>query len=273
MSTEAKQSTYPLNDLARQCLYQADLALKLEVTRQARQLSLENKLDFTRTTPPLPAAEVIFSSHLNWVHPRDLPRRQLSTTEGKISFLHAIAHIEFMAIHLAWDIIYRFPDMPDAFYRDWLQVADEEVLHFSLLRQRLIDLGSDYGELPVHKGLWKIAEDTADNLLARLALVPRCMEARGLDVTPGMIRKLEQTSDPASVEILTRILNDEVGHVKIGSRWFFHLCEQHKLIAEDTFFELVETYLNTRISGPFNLDLRKKAGFTESELKRLQAYS
>ncbi|MBS4050616.1 MAG: ferritin-like domain-containing protein, partial [Methylomonas sp.] len=203
-------------DLAERCLFDTDITHKLEVTHQARQLAQAGQLSFEPAAPPRPIADTLFPDKPLLLMPRDMPRRRLDTRDGKAAFFHALAHIEFMAIYLAWDIIYRFRGLPDAFYRDWLKIADEEALHFELLRRHLSSFGVGYGDLPAHKGLWTHAEDTADDILARLAVVPRCMEARGLDVTPAMIEKLRGLGDDAGVAILQRIYRDEVGHVERG---------------------------------------------------------
>jgi uncharacterized ferritin-like protein (DUF455 family) len=199
-----------------------------------------------------------------------MPRRKFTTRKGLCAFFHAIAHIEFIAIYLAWDILYRFRGMPDQFYQDWLSVAYEESLHFDMIRQHLRSMGIDYGDLPAHQGLWDIAEETADDLLARLALVPRYLEARGLDVTPAMIEKFTQLGDQQSVAILTRILNDEVRHVQLGSDWFNSVCQQRKLDPEQTYRELVTSRLKGKPKGPLNKELRKQAGFSEAELTWLE---
>ena len=242
------------------------------MTRQAKHLDELEQLRFDDDSgAPQPIAMVRFPERPATVDPRELPRRKLTTPDGRAALLHALAHIEFTAIHLAWDLLYRFRGLPDEFYRDWLAVAAEEALHFELLRGRLRELGCDYGDLPAHRGLWDVAEDTAGDVAARLALVPRCMEARGLDVTPGMIAKLEQIGDEPSAAILRRILHDEVGHVALGSRWFRWVCEQRRDAPEDTYFRLVETYLRSEVRGPYNRNLRLQAGFTERELIRLEA--
>ncbi|MEJ2654165.1 MAG: ferritin-like domain-containing protein [Acidihalobacter sp.] len=149
-----------------------------------------------------------------------MPRRGLGTREGRAALVHAVAHIEFNAINLALDAVYRFRSLPRAYYDDWLRVADEEARHFMLLADRLTDFGMRYGDLPAHNGLWEMAVKTADDWLLRMALVPRVLEARGLDVTPGMIERLRQAGDMETVAALEVILREEVGHVAIGSRWF-----------------------------------------------------
>lgn len=257
-------------DLAAQCLFTESIEVKLKVTKLAAQLAAENRLAFISTGKPQLIAHTVFPLRPILVEPRKLSRRGLSTPEGRASLLHSIAHIEFYAIHLAWDIVYRFRDQPEAFYRDWLKVAAEEALHFSLLSQRLRGFEVDYGDFAAHKGLWEIAELTTHDLLARLALVPRTMEARGLDVTPGIIKKFKQINDSESVVVLERILHDEIEHVAIGSRWFRSFCEAKGLDSEDTYIAYVKRLFKGKIRRPINRELRKQAGFTDAELARLE---
>jgi len=205
------------------------------------------------------------------VSPASLPRRGLGTVSGRIALLHAVAHIEFNAINLALDAAVRFNGMPHDFYRDWLSVAFDEARHFRLLAARLDELGAAYGDLPAHNGLWEMAEKTAHDPLVRMALVPRVLEARGLDVTPGMIEKLRGAGDDQSVACLEIILEEEVRHVAIGSRWFRHLCAERGLAPESTFQSLLHEHYAGGLRGPFNHPARLAAGFTESELAELEA--
>ncbi|WJW74506.1 ferritin-like domain-containing protein [Thiohalobacter sp. IOR34] len=205
------------------------------------------------------------------VAPRDLPRRRLSSVAGRAALLHAIAHIEFNAINLAWDAVCRFPDMPEAFYRDWARVAAEEATHFRLLRERLQALDHDYGDFPAHNGLWQAALDTRHDVLLRMALVPRVLEARGLDVTPGIMQRLRRAGDEASVAVLEVILREEIGHVEIGSRWFHYCCRERGLPPAATFRRLLEAHMAGRIRGPFHYEARSRAGFTAEELALLDA--
>lgn len=205
------------------------------------------------------------------VRPGDLPRRGLGSIEGRIALLHAVAHIEFNAINLALDAALRFPNMPAPFQHDWLSVAIDEARHFRLLRQRLGELGADYGDLPAHNGLWDMAEKTAHDVLVRMALVPRVLEARGLDVTPGMIDRLTHVGDTASVACLEVILTEEVRHVAIGSHWYRKLCLERGLDPEVTFRRLLEQHFTGSLRGPFNIDARRRAGFSDQELKQLAA--
>jgi uncharacterized ferritin-like protein (DUF455 family) len=208
---------------------------------------------------------------LRLVAPSEVPRRRLRSRHGAIAFLHALAHIELNAIDLAWDCIQRFRDLPEDYYDDWVAVARDEAAHFVLLRTRLRDLGADYGDLPAHNGLWEMAEKTAGDALERMALVPRFLEARGLDVAPGMIERLERAGDAASAAIVRRILDEEVAHVAAGSRWFRYLCALRGLDPDDEFLRLIDAHLGGKMRGPFNLPDRDRAGFTPREMAGIQA--
>lgn len=205
------------------------------------------------------------------VAPRDLARRRPTGIRGRAALIHAVAHIEFNAINLAWDAVQRFRDLPAAFYADWVRVAAEESEHFGLMRGRLQDLGFDYGDFPAHDGLWDMARRTAHDPLVRMALVPRVLEARGLDVTPGMIERLRAGGDTETADRLGIILRDEVGHVAAGTRWFRALCAERGLDPESVFFELLATHLRGEIRCPLNLPDRERAGFEAAELERLSA--
>ena len=252
------------------CLHSADIIKKIAVTHHTRKLLKTGCLSFESSIPVLPITNIRFPDKPQLLTPRDMPKRRLKSSLGKIAFFHALAHIEFVAIYLAWDIVYRFRGLPDKFYQDWLRVADEEAQHFEMIRKHLLFMGVDYGDLPAHHGLWGHAEDTAEDVLARLAIVPRCMEARGLDVTPKMIEKFKMLNDQKSVELLTKILNDEVGHVQIGSYWFKKLCKQAGYDHEEKYKELVTKYYVGKPKGPFNRELRIIAGFTNSEINWLE---
>ena len=205
------------------------------------------------------------------VHPRELPRRGFGSNEGRAAFIHAVAHIEFNAIDLAWDAVYRFRGMPDAYYADWVSVANDEARHFSLLRARLKEFGHDYGDFDAHNGLWEMAEKTAHDGLARMALVPRVLEARGLDVTPGMIVKLRALGDDATADILEVILREEVAHVAAGSRWYRWHCERAGVEPRARFRELLHEYATGVLHKPFNTEARLEAGFDIEELESLLA--
>jgi len=202
------------------------------------------------------------------VSPRLVGRRSMATVEGRAMLAHALAHIEFNAVNLALDALWRFPDMPAAYYADWLQVSKEEAYHFTLLSEHLDSLGYAYGDFPGHDSLWEMVEKTKGDVLARMALVPRTLEARGLDAIPPLRAKLAQAGDMAAAAILDIILRDEVGHVEIGNRWYGFLCEARGLPLRATYDELVVRYKAPVLKGPFNLEARRRAGFTEEELAR-----
>ncbi len=193
-------------------------------------------------------------------------KRSAHTVEGRAALLHALAHIELNAIDLALDIVWRFADLPKQFYIDWAIVAQEEAIHFSLLADHLSGLGYHYGDFPAHTGLWDMAERTKGDLLARLALVPRTLEARGLDASPPVRDKLLSAGDKRGAEILSIILRDEIGHVATGNRWFRWLCNQRDLDPIAAYKALTVQYCAPKLRGPFNLEARRAAGFDEAEL-------
>jgi len=195
-----------------------------------------------------------------------MPRRGFGSVEGRAVMMHAIAHIEFNAINLALDAVQRFPNMPESYYSDWLQVALEEAYHFELIRAHLRHLGGEYGDYDAHGGLWEMCEKTNHDVLTRMALVPRVLEARGLDVTPGIQQKLAQAGDDNAVSILDIILHDEIGHVKIGNRWFQYCCKQQGLEPLHTFTALLAEYYPKGLMGPYNMIAREQAGFSQQEM-------
>ena len=203
---------------------------------------------------------------LKLVPPRRVPKRGVGSLAGRLALMHAVAHIEFNAINLALDAVHRFRDMPDAYYADWLQVAVEEARHFALVRAYLQGHGSDYGDHPAHDGLWQMAVNTADDVLERMALVPRVLEARGLDVTPNLILRLGQARDTEAADILTVIYEEELGHVAAGTQWFRHLCAERGLEPVFTFFSLLSRHFPDGMHGPYNLPARRQAGFSEREI-------
>ncbi|BCM12345.1 hypothetical protein MAFF241648_15350 [Ralstonia solanacearum] len=215
--------------------------------------------------PGRPAAPVL-------VPPSEVPRRRaIDTPHGRAVLLHALAHIEFNAINLALDAVWRLAGMPVAFYRDWMRVAAEEATHFSLLSAHLATLDCRYGDHPAHDGLWQMTEKTAADPLARMALVPRTLEARGLDASPPIRAKLAAAGDMAAAGILDIILRDEIGHVAVGNRWYRWLCERAGLDPLPTYRRLAEQYGAPRLRGPFNLDARRQAGFDDDEIAALEA--
>ena len=200
-----------------------------------------------------------------------LAPRPVHTLRGRAGLLHALAHIELNAIDLAADVLWRFAGLPDAFYRDWLRVLREEALHFELLRDHLATLGFAYGDFPAHRALWDMAERTRGDVLARVALVPRTLEARGLDASPAVRRKLHAAGDHAAAAIVDTILADEIGHVAVGNRWYAWLCAQRGLEPMATYAELTLRHGAPVLRPPFNLEARAAAGFSAAEIDALQA--
>lgn len=194
--------------------------------------------------------------------PRDVPRRKPGTAVGRVAILHAVAHIELNAVDLHWDLIARFShvQMPVGYYDDWVKAADEESKHFNLMADCLEEQDSHYGALPAHAGMWRAAEDTALDMMGRLAVVPMVLEARGLDVTPGMIRIFKQAKHENAVQALETIYAEEVGHVAYGSKWFHFLCGRHEKDPKDLFHHLVRKYFHSTLKPPFNEEKRAEAG-------------
>lgn len=230
---------------------------------------LMNQLDNLEQQHDYPVehiAQAGLPDRLSLVPPRKLKRRSIQSQAGRNVLMHAIAHIEFNAINLALDAAYRFRQQPPKYYHDWLSVAADEARHFSLLLAYLRNNGCDYGDHPAHNGLWEMAAQTAGDVVARMALVPRVLEARGLDVTPGMIKRLASVGDIAATRILNIIYQDEIGHVAIGSHWFFYHCSVAKLEPRSTFLHMIKTHLHGELKGPFNTSARLKAGFDAQEM-------
>lgn len=263
--------TSSLLEAARTCLNAASPEAKVGATHEAAAAYLRGELVVpTGASPPEPIGMPGRPERPRLVHPRELPRRGLGTEQGRAAFIHAIAHIEFNAIDLAWDAVYRFRGMPPEYYADWVSCAADEARHFEMLRRRLQALGHDYGDFDAHNGLWEMAARTADDGLARMALVPRVLEARGLDVTPGMIQRLTGVGDTETVAILEVILREEVAHVAAGSRWFRWHCERAGVEPRSTFRSLLNEYARAVLYGPFNHEARGRAGFDEEELRMLE---
>lgn len=255
---------------ARLCLDCCDPNEKVRLTRFYVCLWRDGLLDRESDKPVDAIPEPGRPPKPDLVAPSKVAKRSVNSEQGKQALVHAICHIEFNAINLAWDAVYRFRDMPDDYYDDWLTVADEEAYHFSLLRRRLQEMGCDYGDFDAHNGLWEMACKTHHDVLVRMALVPRVLEARGLDVTPGMMQRLRSSGDLRTVVLLEIILRDEIGHVAIGSRWFKYCCQQRNLDEEQEFESLLHEYMKGYIKGPFFEKARLEAGFSENELKMLK---
>ena len=260
----------PLRHRALAVLALTDPALKTAETRElmaAAQAGVHviDAQPVIATPPGLPGRPAL----PRLVPASQVPGRSPFTLAGRAALIHAICHIEFNAINLALDAVWRFAGMPERYYLDWLQVAGEEALHFSLLREHLQTLGHDYGDFDAHDGLWQMTDATASDIVARMALVPRTLEARGLDATPPIQAKLRKAGDHRAVAILDIILRDEIGHVAIGNRWYAWLCARDGLDAEALYPQLVARYAAPRLRGPFNLAARRAAGFSEAELDAL----
>ena len=203
--------------------------------------------------------------------PRAMPRRSTQGLRGRIALLHAIAHIELNAVDMTWDLVGRFAHvaLPRSFFDDWVEVAAEEAGHFALVSRRLGELGAAYGDLPAHDGLWQAAQATADSLIARIAIVPLVLEARGLDVSPGLIASLEAAGDTASAAVLGVIYRDEKRHVAYGAKWFRWLAEQAGLAPEPLFHDLVRRNFRGGLKPPFNDRARAEAGLMPGFFKPL----
>ncbi|MCD9096029.1 ferritin-like domain-containing protein [Luteimonas fraxinea] len=272
MSTVVVADAADLFAAARHCLDARDPDDKIALTGAYARRFREGALPLdTNARAPAPIGMPGRPERPKLVHPRELPRRGFGSDEGRAAFIHAIAHIELNAIDLGWDAVYRFRDLPADYYADWVSVAADEARHFVLLRDRLRALGFDYGDFDAHNGLWEMCEKTAHDGMARMALVPRVLEARGLDVTPGMIVKLRSLGDHETVVVLEVILREEVAHVAAGSRWFRWFCARRGVQPESTFRDLLSEYARAVLHGPFNIDARAAAGFSEEELASLQA--
>lgn len=256
-----------LRDACYLALMENDPAIKCQQVAQLHQQIFE-KPSFAPatihavTTPGRPEKPEL-------VAPRYVKKRGISTRLGRNHLMHALAHIEFNAINLALDAVYRFSEQPDDFYLDWLRVAADEARHFLLVCDYLALHDAAYGDFPAHDGLWDMCRRTENDVVDRMALVPRVLEARGLDVTPALIEKLKEHDDQAAVAVVTTIYNDEIEHVRIGSKWFIHQCEQRQLDPPKTFFACIEKYEYGGMRAPFNLPARKQAGFTADELENI----
>lgn len=260
-----------VHSAAASCIAACSPTEKVRLTHVVAEAFRAGALEVPGDAPaPLPIAAPGRPERPRLVLPREVPQRGLGSVEGRAAFLHAIAHIEFNAINLAWDAVYRFRGMPHDYYRDWIGVADDEARHFAMLSARLGELGFAYGDFDAHNGLWEMAEKTADSGLRRMALVPRVLEARGLDVTPGMIARLRSNGDDASAKILEVILGEEVAHVAAGTRWFHWHCERDGLAPGREFIRLVRETVRGGMRGPFNRPARLAAGFEEHEIRSLE---
>ncbi len=258
-------------DAVHDCLMQSDVETKLRDTHQLHVDWQAGKLSRQVDAKPvqaIPAPGRPAKPEL--VHPRKVKQRKLTSPAGRMALLHAVSHIEFNAINLALDAAYRFRDMPDEYYADWLKVASEEAYHFGLMRDRMALLDGAYGDMPAHNGLWEQACKTDYDVLVRMALVPRVLEARGLDVTPPMIEKLRVVGDDETIAVLEIILRDEIGHVQVGSHWYRYCCELEGLEPEAHFRTLLREVMKAPLRGPFYEEGRLLAGFSAEEMEQLR---
>lgn len=253
--------------LAYACLSEHILDNKLTLSKKTAKSILDGCVEISPTEVSSKLISVGRPEKPELVAPKELPKRNLQTIEGRAAMIHSFAHIEFNAINLVWDLICRFQDMPMEFYLDWAQVAAEETRHFELLRQQLNQQGYDYGDFSAHNGLWEIADKTAHNLLLRLAVVPRIMEARGLDVTPDLISRFRQVKDETTSMLLELILEEEIGHVRIGTKWYRYQCDKLNQDPEVTFEKIIREYMPSNKSKKINHEARLMAGFSQSELQ------
>ena len=269
----ALPSIHSLRDGAARAIRAVDLDVKTLLTQETarrwneRSLSLRSPLD--AAVPDRPGRP----EKPELIAPRQVPKRSLTTQKGRIALLHAIAHIELNAVDLALDIVARFSSepVPKSFFDGWMRVAFEEAKHFRLVRDRLRQLGADYGDLPAHDGLWQAAHDTRNDLTARLAVVPLILEARGLDVTPALQAKMREAGDLESAAVLDVIYEDEKGHVAVGAKWFRFLCARQKKNPAATFQALVRANFRGPLKAPFNDIARAEAGLTPSFYRSMTA--
>ncbi len=266
MNTTDARHPATLRSLCLAALAEADVGRKAAsahaINPDAQPTGSESSLTELASIPGRPALPQLVS-------PKEVPQRSLGNVEGRAALIHALAHIEFNAINLALDVVWRFPGLPDAFYLDWANVAREEAFHFMLLREHLSKHRHQYGDFPAHNGLWEMAEKTKGDLLARLALVPRTLEARGLDASPAIRAKLAAVGDHDGAAILDIILRDEIGHVAVGNRWYRHVCNERGLDPIATYAALAEQYRAPKLRGPFNREARLAAGFEAAEIDAL----
>lgn len=262
-----------LFETAQQCILTADVAHKVHLTQVAAHAWQRQQLIVHASNPAEPILRPGQPEQLQLVAPKFVPKRTLHSRDGLVALLHALAHIEFNAINLAWDAVYQFRDLPIQFYSDWIEVARQESEHFFLLHEQLQRLDCQYGDLPAHNGLWEMAVDTTEDVMLRMALVPRVLEARGLDATPDIIAKLRHKGETRLIEILEIILREEIDHVAKGTRWFHFCCQIRQLDPQSTFLNLIQQHFKGQLKGTFNREARLAAGFTDSELTALKQYA
>ncbi len=260
-----------LFDAALDCLLLNEPHEKIQAVRDLNEQWLAGQLNLKPSEDAKRVAVPGRPEQPKLVNPRDVPKRGFNSEAARIKLVHAITHIEFNAINLALDAVYRFRDMPEQYYSDWLNIALEEALHFSLLEEYLKSKKTFYGAFDSHNGLWEMAVKTDHDVMVRMALVPRVLEARGLDVTPGMIAKFQNISETEMVDALNIIQRDEIGHVERGNYWFNELCRQRSIPPSETFHQLLDEYMEESMFDSLNQEARLKAGFSKQELVDLAA--
>ena len=266
------QTPRSLMDFACEIVSEPDPARKVELAEEASQAWRLGRLDIgIRSKAPAMPNRPGRPDKPELLAPREMPKRSAQGSRGRFALVHSLAHIELNAIDLTWDLIGRFATtpMPNPFLDDWVRVGSEEAKHFALLTQRLGELGGQYGDLPAHDGLWQAAQDTGHSLIARMAIVPLVLEARGLDVSPSMIAKAREVEDHKTADILSVIYNDEKNHVAFGAKWFRYLCAQDNLAPEPEFHRLVRKFFRGHLKPPFNDKARSEAGVTPGFYKPL----
>ncbi|MCU7834177.1 MAG: ferritin-like domain-containing protein [gamma proteobacterium symbiont of Taylorina sp.] len=255
---------------AKNCFLSNDPDKKLQLSLQITGDWEAGSLEWHDGDPPL---QLDIPGRLEkpvFVEVKKVKKRGFKSIQQRAALIHALTHIELTAVNLAWDSIYRYRHLPKEYYDDWVKTAKEETHHFYLLRKSLNDMGYDYGDFPVHDELWKMAVTTANDLMARMAIVHRVLEARALDVVPFSVEKFRELGDKDTADSLIIIANDEIGHVNAGARWFRYRCEQEKVDSDKMFFTLMKKYLKSTPKGPFNREARIKAGFSLQEMQELE---
>jgi uncharacterized ferritin-like protein (DUF455 family) len=256
---------------ARHCLLLSDPDEKMAATMELCASWENGALEWTQGEAPFLDIEPGRLDHPTLVPPSEVPKRGFGSETRRAALIHALTHIELTAVNLAWDTVYRYRGLPREYYQDWINTAADETRHFLALRERLRAMGFDYGDFHAHDSLWQHAVDTADDLMDRMAIVHRVMEARALDVVPRTLERFRTIGDPETADVLTEVANDETAHVGAGTRWFRYRCQEEGVDPDQKFFELVMKYIGHYPKGPFNHQARLKAGFSENEMDLLEA--
>lgn len=258
---------------AKDCFLTADPEEKVEKTFDLTSAWQSGNLSWDQDEPIEIFDEPGRLSKPEIVMPKDLGKRKAGSAKGRATLIHALAHIELTAVNLAWDAIFRYRDMPKEFYNDWAQCAKEEATHFSMLKSRLQEMGYDYGSFPAHNELWKMAIETKNDLVDRMAVVHRVFEARALDVVPGTIKRFDNIGDQFMVKTLNIICDEEIGHVSSAAHWFRYSCKKEKKDPDLEFSRLLKQYMRSPPKGPFDHVVRLQAGFSQNELDFLEKNS